>query len=120
VSLQHNTHSPKPLVNLSRVGLHCEWRQIALWLQQACLLPVRASRPPLPPCVPPCSERAALSSQREAQQAELQVQLQEELLAQKAALEQQQAALQAQLDRERAVVSAAAALLVPFHDSVFL
>jgi hypothetical protein len=57
----------------------------------------------LSPC---CSERYSLASQRDAQAAELQVQLQVDLLAQKAALEGQQAVQQAQLDKERAVVRA--------------
>lgn len=43
-------------------------------------------------------------SRRDAQAADLQARLQEELLAQKAGLEAQQAAMQAQLDREREVV----------------
>lgn len=51
-----------------------------------------------------CSERYALESKRDAQQAELQARLQEDLLAQKAALEGHQALQQAQLDKERAVV----------------
>jgi hypothetical protein len=51
-----------------------------------------------------CSEHHVLLSRRDAQAAELQARLQEELLAQKAGLEAQQAALQAQLDKEREVV----------------
>jgi hypothetical protein len=50
------------------------------------------------------SEREVLCSQRDAQAAQLQARLQEELLAQKAALEAQQATQQAQVDKERAVV----------------
>lgn len=51
-----------------------------------------------------CSERHSLASHHDAQQAELQARLQEDLLAQRAALEGQQAVQQAQLDKERAVV----------------
>lgn len=58
-----------------------------------------AARPPVF-----CSERHSLASHREAQQAEVQARLQEDLLAQRAALEGQQAVQQAQLDKERAVV----------------
>lgn len=51
-----------------------------------------------------CRERDDLATMRDRQAADFQAELHEELLAQKAGLEQQQHQQQAQLDKEKAVV----------------
>lgn len=54
-----------------------------------------------------CRERDDLANTRDRQQADFQAMLHEELLAQKASLQQEQRQQQAQLDQEKAVVSTA-------------